>query len=167
MIKFYNEFLSPDALFYARRLSTEIYYSPDCNLKTNAAWDDGLILSSFPIISHVIQDETLIQILDMHLKNIFPDVTYNACFHYFTQFSFIPWHDDTTHDAAMTIYLNDVDENSGGYFMYKEDGEIKAIQPKTNLAIFNKDVEHCTSAVHANSKLRQSIQIFFKKDLTN
>ena len=95
-----------------------------------------------------------------------------ASFYYWTEFSYIPWHDDASHDAAITIYLSEHHENDGGYFMYKkmvhtENGpkpEIVAIPPKINRAIFQaQGVQHATTAVNAKSHYGKQFRFFLTK----
>lgn len=168
MIKFYDEFLKPDDFFYAKELSNYLYFSGECVLKTNASWSPKVLGNSFPIMSHVIGDEKMLEILRKRIDTEFgPDIKFTAQFYYYTQFSYIPWHDDVVYDGAMTIYMTDTDYDDGGYFMYEDGDEIKAIRPMMNMAIYNKDVHHCVTSMIQAQRLRQTIQIFFKKTEKN
>jgi len=86
--------------------------------------------------------------------------------------SAISWHTDGASDvystprAASSVYLTeDWQDEWGGYFLYKKDNELKAIEPTFNKAIvLEEDVEHCTTVLSMQSKLRKSMQIFFDKE---
>ena len=161
MITIIEEFLSADDLFKLISLSSKIYTSGDYVLRTNASWTTEILGNSFPIINYKIEDT---EILEM-LQNKFTRYEIkSASFFYFTEHSFIPWHDDGGHDAAMTIYLSSHDENDGGYFLYKEEDELRAIAPKQNRAVLQENsVRHATTAVHSRASLRKTLQIFCKK----
>jgi len=173
-VSVFENFLSPDDLFNVKELSNEIYYSPDHCKSTNAGWTKAVIGNSFPVVCCKIEDEKLLEVLQKKI-----DETANvsvrwhgrgeyeiksASFFYWTEFSYIPWHDDAGHDAAMTIYLSGHDENDGGYFMYKRQEEIVAIPPVMNRAILQVEgVPHSTTALNSRSPIRKTIQIFLQK----
>ena len=172
-IEVIEEFLDVDDLFEIKRLSSDIYYGPEHCKRTNASWSSAVVGNSFPVVCALIEDEELLEVLQKKITANFKKYKIKAAsFYYWTEFSYIPWHDDASHDAAITIYLSDHHENDGGYFMYKkmvhtENGpqeEIVAIPPKINRAIFQaQGVQHATTAVNAKSSLRKTIQIFLDK----
>ena len=168
-----EEFLDVDDLFEIKKLSSDIYYGPEHCKRTNASWSKAVVGNSFPVICCQIEDENLLEVLQKKINANFNGYKIKtASFFYWTEFSYIPWHDDAGHDAAMTIYLSEHHMNDGGYFMHKkmvhtENGpqeEIVAIPPKINRAIFQaQGVQHATTAVNAKSPLRKTIQIFLDK----
>jgi Rps23 Pro-64 3,4-dihydroxylase Tpa1-like proline 4-hydroxylase len=83
--------------------------------------------------------------------------------YFWTKLSYIPWHDDTQADSALTIYLNDYwDQDWGGYFMFKLNNEIKAIKPDRNLGVIQTgNVSHSVSTVNLDADLRITLQAFF------
>lgn len=161
MITVIEDFLPADDVFKLASLSSKIYTSGDYVLRTNASWTSDILGNSFPIINYKIEDE---DILEMLQKTFTRYEIKSASFFYFTEHSFIPWHSDAGHAAAMTIYLSSPDENDGGYFLYKEEENIRAIAPKINRAILQENsVRHATTAVHSRANLRKTVQIFYKK----
>ena len=161
MITIYEDFLTQDNLFNLVSLSNEIYTSGEYVLRTNASWTSEILGNSFPIINYKIEDTEILEMLQNKLT------TYkikSASFFYFTEHSFIPWHNDAGHGAALTIYLSSHDENNGGYFLYKEEDELRAIAPKLNRAVLQENsVRHATTAVHSRANLRKTLQIFYEK----
>lgn len=161
MITVFEDFLTQDDLFNLVSLSNEIYTSGEYVLRTNASWTSEILGNSFPIINYKIEDTEILEMLQNKLT------TYkikSASFFYFTEHSFIPWHNDAGHDAALTIYLSSHDENDGGYFLYKEEDELRAIAPKLNRAVLQENsVRHATTAVHSRANLRKTLQIFYEK----
>lgn len=162
MITIFEEFLSADDLFKLVSLSSKIYTSGDYVLRTNASWTSDILGNSFPIINYKIEDE---EILEMLQKKITSYKIKSASFFYFTEHSFIPWHSDGGHDAALTIYLSSHNENDGGYFLYEiSEGIFNAVAPKQNRAVLQENsVRHATTAVHSRAELRKTLQIFYEK----
>lgn len=161
MITIFEDFLEPDDLFNLVTLSNKVYTSGDYVLRTNASWTPEILGNSFPIINYKIEDE---EILEMLQKKITSYKIKSASFFYFTEHSFIPWHSDGGHDAALTIYLSSHNENNGGYFLYKEEDELRAVAPKQNRAVLQENsVRHATTAVHSRAELRKTLQIFYEK----
>ena len=131
------------------------------------AWQSDLISTSSPILRYSLSSN------DMHIfskikKEVESKIPYhlsNAIFHLYPNLSYIPWHDDPHVKAALTIYLNDVwDKNWGGYLMYKENDEIKAIKPEKNLGVLQENkVEHCVTTTTIGAPIRTSLQFFLHK----
>jgi hypothetical protein len=86
----------------------------------------------------------------------------NIYFTYFTQGSHIPWHDDGTHTAGITIYLNEKwDMNDGGIFLFENENVIQGFSPRKNRAIEQVGgVYHAVSCTTSSSQIRKTIQIF-------
>jgi Rps23 Pro-64 3,4-dihydroxylase Tpa1-like proline 4-hydroxylase len=75
--------------------------------------------------------------------------------------SYIPWHNDGYHKAAITIYLTEHDKDDGGYFMYDDGHGIKAVMPKPNRAVFvTGGLSHCVTTVNQGSPIRRTIQVW-------
>lgn len=87
-----------------------------------------------------------------------------------TRLSYIPWHNDSKKEQALTIYLNDHWEPDwGGLFLYKDEhGEIRGFPPRYNCGLRNSShVEHATTPVTLDApEPRFTVQLFceFKKD---
>lgn len=130
-------------------------------------WEKNLTDGSVPILRYVLQNEDveLSQIIRKEIEQKIPYYVNGILIHICPRLSFIPWHDDGLHTAALTVYLNKKwNPNWGGYFMYSEnDGEIKAIFPERNLGILQKGgVLHSVSGITMNAGYRISIQCFLK-----
>jgi len=169
MIILIDNFLEPDTFFRATSLSNEIYTSTECTLKSNASWDSDVVRTSHTVLVHEISDDKLVNYLQTRVEEEFGHYDITPMFYYWTQFSYIPWHNDGNHSAALTIYLNEQDADDGGYFMYeKSDDTIEAIQPQPNRAIFQEGgVRHSVTSVNLGAPVRRTIQIFMRKRLTN
>lgn len=78
--------------------------------------------------------------------------------------SYIQWHTDTKYLAALSIYLNEEwDKDWGGYFLYEDGEDIKAVIPKKNLGILQEgSVMHCVTPVISNYVPRISLQFFIR-----
>jgi hypothetical protein len=146
----------------------DIYKGGELRLKTNAIWQKEIVLDSLPVLICPFGDPEaeLYDDLKTHISNSLGKElkVFQPQFYYWTRYSYIPWHNDGNFKGAMTIYLDaDWKENWGGYFMYKEGDEVKAIKPEKNLAIHQTDgVQHCTTPVTFFGTLRRTIQIFLE-----
>jgi hypothetical protein len=134
---------------------------------TNRWWDIDIRKDSYPVFVHSIQQQS-----DLHhkIKTTIENKTKssvlgdNIMFYYWTRHSYIPWHTDQTYKGALTIYLNrNWHEDFGGYFLYEDKKEIKAILPKRNLGIIQYDgVRHSTTPVNFDGDIRYTIQAFLQ-----
>ena len=161
VIKFDN-FLDKSLYLKMRSYSHDMYHSGEHVLKTHKCWNNTVVLDSFPVLIYRIPDEEKVMKDLTTTINQKTGMNYSVCagFYYWTRFSYIPWHEDSHLDAAMTIYLNDKwTENNGGYLMYEDGDEIKAILPQKNRAIWQRNgVRHSTSAVNYDGDIRYTIQ---------
>jgi hypothetical protein len=87
-----------------------------------------------------------------------------------SRLSYIPWHDDTKHEVAITVYLNEVwDRDWGGIFLYMADepATIRGYAPKFNTGVKNTGhIMHATTMVTTDAEApRFTLQIFPKKTL--
>jgi Rps23 Pro-64 3,4-dihydroxylase Tpa1-like proline 4-hydroxylase len=133
---------------------------------TNRWWDFGIRKDSFPVFVHNIYQNS-----ELHnsLKKIIEEKTQksvydnNIMLYYWTRYSYIPWHNDNVkYEGAITIYLNrEWEPDFGGYFLYEEGDEIKAILPKKNLGVMQYDsLMHSTTPVNFSGDLRFTVQAF-------
>ena len=131
-------------------------------------WDKELIKQSTPVLVYNFSadDVEIYKNIQNEITSKFDYNIHSMIIHIWTPLSYIAWHKDSGYSGGLTIYLNEFwDENSGGYFMYKENEEIKAIKPEKNLGVLQLGgVEHCVSTTNINSDLRYTLQIFFQKD---
>lgn len=131
-------------------------------------WDDYLKGSSTPILRYVLStdDLELMDILKKEIQNKIPYYVNNVIIHICPKLSYIPWHNDSGHTAALTVYINkNWDPNWGGYFMYKDNDDIKALKPERNCAILQKGgLSHCVSTTNIDADYRVSIQCFLQTE---
>jgi Rps23 Pro-64 3,4-dihydroxylase Tpa1-like proline 4-hydroxylase len=134
---------------------------------TSLSWDQNLVKTSSLIARYeLLQDD--IEIYTKIKKEIEKNISYyvSTCtIHVLPHSSYITWHNDSHHDAALTIYLNDNwNENWGGFLMYEDDDIIKAIKPEKNLAVLQENhVNHCVTTVNIGANYRISLQLFLDK----
>lgn len=160
----------PEELYHNCYESAMMTYGAGENVFfTNSNWTDSIVKDSFPVLCHSIYRESqLFEHIFNHTvrRGYRPIDGGSVLFYFWTTHSYIPWHFDVDQqDSAITVYLNpEWDRDFGGYFMYEDGSEIKAILPKRNRAVINdQGHEHCTTPVHPNGKLRVTLQIFCNK----
>jgi Rps23 Pro-64 3,4-dihydroxylase Tpa1-like proline 4-hydroxylase len=171
MINTYSEFFSEIILsllddkiksIYEHKSRTPIFTSNISN------WDKDLVGSSVPILRYILnkEDTELINLIKSEIENKLPYYVNDIIIHICPPFSYIPWHDDGGHKAALSIYLNkNWNPNWGGFFMYEDGDKICAIKPDRNLAIFQKGgTKHSVSTINLNADYRISIQCFLNSD---
>ena len=144
------------------------------NWYSNSRWNKNIVKNSGLVTILPIQffSEELIASFTLH-DNKFEE--YSFCFQYYEwhRGSYIPWHNDYSHDFGATIYLNkEWCVEDGGIFFYTETGHIsdlKCIYPKYNTLVLNDSNEfHHVSLVnyHAQTE-RKTIQIWIDKKNKN
>jgi hypothetical protein len=165
--KLFPSFLQEDVYANSLNSAKHVYSTGENVFYSNKCWGYGIVKDSFPVLIHKINDNNR---LHTDLKQCIEDktsmyVNRPLMFYYWTRFSYIPWHVDLEYDGALTIFLNeDWHEDFGGYFLYKEEKEIKAIVPQRNLATFQSNgLEHCTTPVNYDGEVRMTIQVFLHK----
>ena len=166
-IKIIENFLSED--LYEECISTAEYLLTITSnvFATNRSWSFDIRKDSHPVLIHSIQQDS-----DLY-KNVKKDiesktktsfVIKDIMFYYWTRYSYIPWHTDQLYKGAVTIYLNrEWHEDFGGYFLYEEKKNIRAILPKRNLGVIQYDgVRHSTTPVNFDGDIRYTIQAFLE-----
>ena len=128
-------------------------------------WGAKVIGSSNAIFAFEITDELKQRVAEELInKNIFKQVPkiWTVNIYLMSRHSFIPWHDDDAHKFTCTVWLNKQwPLDLGGYFVYKEGGEIKALAPEYNTGVyFAPPIEHACTLTALNAPLRESLQIF-------
>ena len=68
MITVTDDFLEPDFFFNVNVLSKQIYTSADCELKTNASWNNNVVLTSNTVLIHEIQDTDILKTLQQQFE---------------------------------------------------------------------------------------------------
>lgn len=81
-----------------------------------------------------------------------------------TRLSYIPWHNDSKKEQALTIYLNDRwDPDWGGLFLYRDEhDQIRGFAPRFNCGLRNSsNIEHATTPVTLDApEPRFTVQLF-------
>lgn len=161
------------------RVTTQTNFLPDeliRNIKTECKnskihglnltdWDPSVVKTSGPILLYTLKDNLLNELLSVIKSKIHIPDAYIINYVRYTlggRYSYLPWHDDNNHKLAITIYLNNVwDFNWGGFFIYKEGLDYKAVIPEYNKAIIlEAPLPHCTVMPSIEAPLRESLQIF-------
>ena len=127
-------------------------------------WDKSIIHKSSVVLITHINNAVVKNILDNKIFNAFNKTPLSYMYYYWTNGSYIPWHDDGHQGSAATLYMNcEWDKDWGGYYMYESnESEIKAVKPEKNLFILQHNhTPHCVTPVIQGSPHRVSIQIFF------
>ena len=162
---FFNESTYKTLMDYIENLKKD----KNTNFTTSTTfWDDYLIGNSTPIIIYQFTDtdRQMFNLLKKEIEDKIPYYVTDLKIYFWPKQSYITWHNDGLYKGALTVYLNEKwDENWGGYFMYEDEGEIKAIKPKKNLGVYlNGGTKHCVTTVHSISDMRVSLQCFLNKE---
>ena len=168
MIKIERNFFDDDLIEELSTLAIKFYKSN--NLRTNfSSWKDGIVqCSSVVLIYDIPQDNKIYK----KLSTKFDTEDFNFMFQYWTQGSYIPWHDDGYAAKAGTVYLNkNWNMDWGGLFMYMDDKKIYAEKPEYNKLIYlSGDInKHSTTPVtrplygETGQIMRTTLQFFSKK----
>ena len=104
--------------------------------------------------------------IQIEIESKIPYFVKNMHINLIPNLSFIDWHRDSHCIAALTVYLNEKwNDNWGGYLIYEENDELKAIKPEKNLAIIQKTpLNHSVSMVNIGADYRISLQMFLHKE---
>ena len=164
-IKLFENFLD---LNFIKYLKDKLYNNINEPVwSSNIGWEIHMKKSSAEILTYRLnQDKYIYDYIKNKYDTIFPelkDKEIKISYFIYSRLSYLPFHNDTSHFFASTIYLNETwDEDNGGLFLYKENNEIKAIVPKFNLALTNNNnIVHGTSLTTMGAPYRESLQIFF------
>lgn len=134
---------------------------------TNAHWDPNIVKDSFPVLIHSIyRTSELFNKVQSEVENktnLFVK-DHDIMIYYWTRFAYIPWHADKSYGGALTVYLNEEwHEDFGGYFLYEDKKEVKAILPKQNFGLLQQGgLRHSTTPVNYNGGMRISLQVFLE-----
>lgn len=149
------------------------------NIWTNKVWQKELVHDSSIVICVNLEHEYYIKVIkslidnEIISKEDFENQKYDigAMIYLWTKESYISLHSDKKSNKALTIYLNENwDFVDGGLFLWNdaEKEEWQVIIPKFNLAVLNdENIEHATTPVKSNDKLRITLQIFLSEKEKN
>jgi Rps23 Pro-64 3,4-dihydroxylase Tpa1-like proline 4-hydroxylase len=168
IVQKFENFLDEGLYLRCRTTARDKYYKGEQCLKTHRCWQASLVADSAPVLIYDVKGEPelyndIVKTIREKIDVEFETATIN--FYYWTRYSYIPWHNDGHAAGAVSIYLNpDWNPNYGGYLLYKEDDEIKAILPEKNVAVFQANgLHHGTTPVNFAGDIRYSIQCFLEK----
>ena len=169
----YDGFLSEDLYVETIQTARHLLTLGNNLFATNQWWNTHIVKDSAPVFVHNVNRESelnanLRKTIEQKCQSKVPG-NYgigNVMIYYWTRYSYIPWHTDKDYFGAITVYLNEEwQEDFGGYFLYRDKKDIKAIIPKRNSAVLQYGgVNHCTTAVNFDGNMRITIQAFLHKN---
>lgn len=165
----YEDFFTEDLYLELIGTAKTLLRQNSHNFITNAWWDPEIVKDSFPVLIHSIyKDSELFRLCreQIEKKTNLLVKDHEIMIYYWTRFSYIPWHEDKTYGGALTVYLNEEwHEDFGGYFLYEDKKDIKAILPKRNFGLLQQGgIRHSTTPVHINGGMRITIQVFLENE---
>jgi len=148
-MKIFKDYLHNDDVTSLVNLSKKVQRLD--NLRTNyGAWNDSIVQYSNPVFIYDIPEE-----YTTNLRK-YPELSDMSAFmlYFWTNGSYIPWHNDEHAETTGTIYLNDVwERNWGGYLCWEADDEDLLASgdgyliPTYNTMALQKHDWHCTTPV--------------------
>lgn len=165
----YEDFLPEDLYTETFDYSASLLTKREHCLFTHGFWQNDIIKDSFPVLIHDMDPKSSMcaQIKQVIAQKCNIDVgDADIMMYFWTRYSYIPWHNDSSWRGGLTVYLNQHwHADYGGYFVYQErlDQDIIAIIPKRNLAVLQLDqTPHATTPVTFDGGVRLTLQAFFK-----
>ena len=160
----FNSFFSDEMYSEVKEYVDTLFKTKPEKFNTSLEWETGLVNRSALILRYRLtsDDVEMFQKIKKEMEKKIPYYIKEITVHVFPNLSYITWHSDKHVKAAFTVYLNeDWDMNWGGYLMYREDNEVKAIKPEKNLAVLQESgVNHCVTTVNVGADYRISLQCF-------
>jgi hypothetical protein len=165
----YESFLSEELFLEVQKFVKGLITDNEKPLSTSFGnWQKELINASTPILIYEFKSDEidLLQKIKKEVEIKIPYKVSSIMVHMMPKLSYIPWHDDSHVKAALSLYLNETwDTNWGGIFMYKPDKDIRAVEPKRNLGVFQySGIQHCVTTVNMDAEYRYSLQFFLEKE---
>jgi len=161
-VKVINKMLDDTVLQTASDDSLNLYKNGE-HFKNSRVWGDHLVKNSTPVMLTNVVNNEINQAIQDKVKQHIGDHDTTAVYQYWTSGSYIPWHNDGYHKAALTIYLSEHDKDDGGYFMYDDGKGVKAVKPTPNRAVFvTGGIYHCVTTVNQGCPVRRTIQVWLK-----
>lgn len=168
----YDNFINSKLLEEIQKLAKNCISLKKSKFTNHEMWPEYVVKDSEQVLVWDIknENENLFKKISDYivLETGYKDVL--CCYLYcWKQSSFIPWHTDAEHNAALTIYLNNFwDRDWGGYFMYYDNDDIKCIIPEENLAILQENNPlHSTTMTTPSSSDRITLQLFLNNKIEN
>lgn len=130
-------------------------------------WQKQLTETSVGIVNTTFLKDEIFREIETSLKPFLQNEEIGSIQYYeWNQLSQINWHNDGRHDAGITVYLNEKwDENWGGFFCWKGDGDVRHfILPTFNRAIIVRgSLKHHVSLISPYADARKTLQVWLKK----
>lgn len=175
LVQTIDNFLDKDSLDEVNRYFLEQQHTP-CWINNHNFFPNQLNKNRGTILVTMIPGSYNSMLIDYFLeKKIFKRQPkfFDALLYVGLSGSSIYWHKDGRSDqhqekrSAASIYLTESwQDDWGGWFLYKDSEDIKAIKPEYNRAvILYDDVEHCTTVISNESIPRKSLQLFFDTEV--
>jgi len=156
-----DDFLPKD-MFERACAESKKLYKQGKNFRTNESWGQHLRKSSTPVMITNVTDQQVNDSIAVEVSRI-GKYSQRTIYHYWPVGSYLPWHNDGRHKAAVTLYLSEHYVDDGGYFMYDAGNGIKAVLPKPNRAVFiTGGIYHCVTTVNSGSSIRRSLQVWLR-----
>jgi Rps23 Pro-64 3,4-dihydroxylase Tpa1-like proline 4-hydroxylase len=137
--------------------------------RSNLQWHSGVVRASSPVLVRTYNDLVKKAVLDQLLKEkVIEHQEFVVMNYVWSKLGYIPWHNDESHETAVTVYLNDNwNENWGGIYLYRdsETGGIGGYTPKFNSAVRNDaNTWHSTTIISSDAEIpRITLQLFSSK----
>lgn len=164
-ISVHDDFFQKSLIDHCAHYSLKMTQARGRMMFTSLAWGEEVRHDSPPVLIHPLpQEHTLTnqitEVLDAKL-GLRPKAN-QILFYYWPTHSYIPWHNDPSVKAGITIYLNKQwSRDHGGLFLYEEHDTIRGIVPKYNTCVVQQGgVLHSTTPVLPKGKLRCTLQIW-------
>ena len=133
--------------------------------RSNFEWNPAIRKSSAVVMVRQYDEVNKAFILEqLTAKGLIGHRDYHVMSFAWTRLSYIPWHNDSKKEQALTIYLNDRwDADWGGLFLYRDEkDEIRGFAPRFSCGLRNAShVEHATTPVTLDApEPRYTVQLF-------
>jgi len=163
----YKNFLDDETYTELKKFVKELIENKKNKLHMVLLGDNNSVNSN-SIIRYQFDDNDFefVKKLKIEIESKIPYIVKNMHLNLIPNLSYIDWHKDSHCIAALTLYINETWKDFwGGYLIYEENDELKAIKPEKNLAIIQKTpLNHSVSVVNIGADYRVSLQMFLHKE---
>jgi Rps23 Pro-64 3,4-dihydroxylase Tpa1-like proline 4-hydroxylase len=169
-MKIIENFIGPSFIQQVLKENEDMMY--DNVWRSNLGWQEEIVAPSGVVLIRSLspaQIESLTDAMRKHgLVQPHQSIEIDAQAYVWHRLSYIPWHSDKDSDDevrfAASLYLNrEWNDDWGGLFLYKKEGEIRAEAPEYGKLVFNdNNFPHATSMLSVDAPYRHSVQLFWK-----